>query len=489
MTNYDFNILQFNEFESLCRDLLQKKNNIFIESFADGRDDGIDLRYATTNDKTSIVQVKRHKTFNELFNALKSEIQKVRKLNPTKYYIATSVDLTPKNKDKIKSLFKPYIKSTSDILGRKDLNNLIGLYNDIEKKYYKLWLASTNVLNDILNKSVINWSQFSLDSIKEQITKYVTNDSFARAIKILEKNKYIIISGIPGIGKTTLAQMLVYDFLARGYEEYINIQTNLDEAAKMFQKGKKQVFFYDDFLGSNVFEPGEKNFDKKLIEFIGGIKRDRDKMFIMTTREYILSEAETQYESLNNQNLDIIKCTLDLSDYDKFIRAQILYNHLAAANIPNKYIGALLDENNYLKIIEHHNFNPRVIETYIDNGKYLSFEPKEFVQNFISFFDKPVSVWGHSFNILNDEAKYALFILATTGAHVFLDDWFKAFKNFCMGTKKNIGLNVDEIKWRSILKILQGTYIKIDKLKGNYIVDFHDPSIRDFLTDYLSGSP
>ena len=44
MPDYDFLILQFNEFECLSRDLLQARENIFIESFADGRDKGIDFR-------------------------------------------------------------------------------------------------------------------------------------------------------------------------------------------------------------------------------------------------------------------------------------------------------------------------------------------------------------------------------------------------------------------------------------------------------------
>ena len=50
MLDYDFHILQPNEFERLVRDLLQKKEKIFIESFTSGRDGGIDLRYATCKD-------------------------------------------------------------------------------------------------------------------------------------------------------------------------------------------------------------------------------------------------------------------------------------------------------------------------------------------------------------------------------------------------------------------------------------------------------
>ena len=45
MITYDFKVLQYNEFECLTRDLLQEEFGIFIESFKDGRDNGIDLRF------------------------------------------------------------------------------------------------------------------------------------------------------------------------------------------------------------------------------------------------------------------------------------------------------------------------------------------------------------------------------------------------------------------------------------------------------------
>ena len=46
MNNYDFLILSPSEFERLTRDLLQKHLGCHIESFTQGRDGGVDLRYA-----------------------------------------------------------------------------------------------------------------------------------------------------------------------------------------------------------------------------------------------------------------------------------------------------------------------------------------------------------------------------------------------------------------------------------------------------------
>lgn len=47
---------------------------------------------------------------------LAKEVDKVKALSPTQYYISTTVGLTPANKEEIKQMFHPYILSTEDIL-------------------------------------------------------------------------------------------------------------------------------------------------------------------------------------------------------------------------------------------------------------------------------------------------------------------------------------------------------------------------------------
>lgn len=485
MIDYDFKVLQYNEFECLTRDLLQEEFSIHIESFKDGRDNGIDLRFGKVKGETTIVQVKRYKEWNELKTQLEKEVSKVQKLNPKKYLLSTSVGLSPLNKSIIMEMFSPYIEDTNDIYGRDDLNNLLGKHKKIEQKYYKLWLASTNILQEIIYKDVINWSSFEINQIKEQITSYVHNDSFNQAYEILKEYRYVIISGIPGIGKTTLARMLSYNILASGYEEFVCITDNLSDGAKLFQKGKKQVFFFDDFLGSNVFEPVEKDFDKKLTSFIDAIKREKDKVFILTTREYILSEAKSRYEKFQINNIEIAKCTVDLSSYTKFIRANILYNHLSNANLPDTYIDQLLRNKRYKSLIGHPNFNPRIIETYIDRGLWKKYPVEEFMQRFEEFFYKPTMVWQQAFENLDIKARYALLVFASIGKEIFLEDWYTSFIYFCKTTHSQLGLVCDEFEWRKIIKVLQDCFIKTKNCEGHTIVSYFNPSVLDFIIVYL----
>lgn len=80
MLDYTLSKLPSAEFEQLCRDLLQKRDEVFIESFKDGRDGGIDLRYAKCREQNIIVQAKCYQTWTELKPTLRKEAVKVKLL-------------------------------------------------------------------------------------------------------------------------------------------------------------------------------------------------------------------------------------------------------------------------------------------------------------------------------------------------------------------------------------------------------------------------
>lgn len=484
MPEYDFQILQPNEFERLTRDLLQKREKIHIESFTPGRDKGIDLRFACASPRgTTIVQAKRYKDYDSLLRVLKQEVEKVRRLNPKRYILSTSVGLTPGNKDEIANLFAPFILSPSDILGREDLNNYLGQYHEIEDQYYKLWIASTNVMDKIIHRRIENWSGFEREEIGRDVATYVMNDSFNKAMSILLKNRFVIISGIPGIGKTTLARMLVYKLLGEDYEEAIRV-FSMDDAAEKLIEGKRQVFFFDDFLGANYFHVTEDGFESKVIHFIDEVRRKPDKLFILSTREYILKSAMRQYEHFAVRNIELAKCTIDLEDYTEVVRAHILYNHLAEAEIPVDYIRPLLLGSQYLRLVKHKNFNPRIIEAFLSEQLYLKVSPTSFVQQFLDFFEHPYSVWDYAFRNMPSLAQYALFVRMTMGnGSMLLDEWYLAFKFFINRASNELSLSIDEMKWEETLKTLEGTFILTSKYKESLVTGFHNPSVFDYLLD------
>jgi hypothetical protein len=121
MSTYDFKQLSPHDFEQLARDLLQARDGIVLESFKSGRDLGIDFRHASSTDNI-VVQCKHYvgTGLRGLMSDLRNEAVKVEKIQPTRYILATSVGLTPLNKNEIQSIFGSVL-ATADILGPDDL--------------------------------------------------------------------------------------------------------------------------------------------------------------------------------------------------------------------------------------------------------------------------------------------------------------------------------------------------------------------------------
>jgi len=501
MPEYNFLNLSPFDFENLTRDVLQEHYGINLESFTTGRDKGIDLRYSKEKNNKLIVQCKRYDSYHSLKSNLREEYQKVKTLNPQKFILSTSVGLTPLNKDEIIKIFNGYIKEPSDIFGKNDLNNLLGQYPEIEKSHFKLWLSSTNILHKLIHSDIINRSEFEEENILREIKIYVRNKSYSEAVNILNQYNYVLISGIPGIGKTILARILIYNYLLKDFELVV-ISSDINEAESLYERGKKQLFYYDDFLGRNFLEESlKKNEDNRLIKFIERIKDSSNKKLITTTREYILNQAKLKYEIFADSNLEIAKCVLDLEKYSKLIRAEILYNHLFYSNLPRGYIHALLIDRSYLKVINHPNYSPRIIQFMTEKSKIDHISEREFFDFFIRNLNNPINIWEHSFeNQISKSSKYLLYIMLVFDDQIFEEDLEKSFWEFYKNESSKFNFEISREDFINSLKELENTFIKISKVQSNRnngvveknetknLIQFQNPSIRDFLINKVRNN-
>ncbi|MDI3528941.1 MAG: hypothetical protein PWQ23_760 [Thermoanaerobacter sp.] len=486
MADYDFKQLSSYDFEILVRDLLQKELNLTLESFKTGRDKGIDLRYSCNENNTIIVQCKHYanSTFSDLQNAIRGEKEKIKKLNCKRYILVTSLGLTPPNKDILKSILEPYCISASDIFGKDDINNLLTKHSEIEKNHFKLWLTSTTIMDRILHSSLYNQSDIELDSIKNKIKFYVQNKSYFKALDILNKVNYCIITGIPGIGKTTLAEILILHYLEKGFEIY-KITNSINEAFEMYKPSKLQLFYYDDFLGQTSFEEKlNKNEDAQILKFIEWTRKNKNTKFILTTREYILNQAKLIYEKLDNSNFDINRCTIKLEDYTRVDKAKILFNHIYFSNLPIKNKEEIIDNRRYMRIINHPNYNPRLIEWMTIS--YREGICNDYFNEFINLLNNPYKLWEHIFeNQLHSYSRDLLLILATLPNGVYIDELKESFEAFHKHKAKLYGSQIKDNDFRNALKELDGNFISNQKFREKIFISFNNPSIRDFIEGYI----
>lgn len=400
MPNYDFKTLSPIDFEILVRDILQEELEVRLERFKSGRDRGIDLRYCPSANNALIIQCKHYaeSSFKTLLNELKkNELEKVIKLNPKRYILATSLGLTPNQKDELIEIFIPYIHSTGDIFGKEDLNGLLVKYPKIERNTFKLWFSSVPVLEEILHSKVKNVSRDALEKIQEHAKYYVQNKSYPEAINILDKYNFCIIAGLPGIGKTILAEMLTLHYVRLGYE-IVKINGDIAEATALDYVNQKRIIYYDDFLGQAArSEKLNKNEDQKLIDFIHAIFKSKVSKLILTTREYILHQAQLIYEKLSRETFNAETCIIDLKKYTRRNRAQILYNHIYFSDMPIAFKNEIFNERHYLEIIDHPNYNPRIIDLMTKYSRLQCIQPNNYFKFFMSNLDNPLEVWRHAF--------------------------------------------------------------------------------------------
>lgn len=146
MKNYNFyEKLDWEDFQNLACEIIQVRENILLQTFKAGPDEGIDGLWFNENSNI-IVQVKRYKDFKSLYQVLKnSELSKVQKLNPDRYILVISLKLGKSEAFKIFELFEGYIKESRDLVSRNELNSLLTdpKYRFIERSYTKLWLPES----------------------------------------------------------------------------------------------------------------------------------------------------------------------------------------------------------------------------------------------------------------------------------------------------------------------------------------------------------
>ena len=264
---YDFSTLSPHDFELLTQDLLQRDLGCRLEGFKTGRDGGVDLRRAEDGNLGLVVQCKHYlrSGFAKLKNTLSdTELPKVERLAPTRYVVVTSCPLSVSQKDTLAGLLKPHCRGSEDIYGAEDLNTLLRAHPDVEQSHFKLWVASTPVLQAVLHNDLFARRYLETEAIKTRLSLFVPTEAVPRAQAALNKHGFCVLSGIPGIGKTTTAEMLIALLLEKGWE-CVFVRGNADEAMRAFDKKRKQIFFYDDFLGkTSLSEKLEKNEDNEL---------------------------------------------------------------------------------------------------------------------------------------------------------------------------------------------------------------------------------
>ncbi len=346
------------EFEYLCQDIMQAKLNVILKRFAQGKDDGIDLRLASGSTDI-IVQVKHYwnSSVSTLIKSLKAELKKVKLLQPKQYYLCCSCTLSPNKTTEIFNLFSSYMNSEANIITLNEIEDFLQEPQNrtILEKHFKLWLDSTGVLESVMNRAIFLDCETLLADIKERVNVFVTTAAFEKALKCLEQRRTLFIIGEPGSGKTITSQMILLHFASQGYRiRYTTDSSNLYSLKQSLslEPTIKEIILLDDCLGQAYFQMRESQ-STELLTLIKYVHMSENKYLILNSRVTIYREAKERKPELvtSLERKEYNTYLLDMSEISPLEKAKMLYNHLYFSGISHEYYSAIKKEKNTEKLL------------------------------------------------------------------------------------------------------------------------------------------
>ncbi len=335
-------------------------------------------------------------------------------------------------------------------------------------------------------------SEFAASKIESRIKKFVPSKSHQNSVKILNDKNFILITGSPGIGKTILANILTYQLLSEDFElVYIN---EIREAEDAYENNKKQVFYFDDFLGATTLDlKSSRNADATLVNFVERIKADKQKRLILTYRTTILNQAKEKSEIINNSKIEISNHEVKIEDYGKLEKAKILYNHIYYSNLTEEFKSIFFKNLFHWEVIKHKNYNPRIIEFFTDFERLQNII--DYKSEIINFLDNPDKIWEKSFtNQLSENAQILLSTMfSISGTYVVNENRLKdAFESRINYEISNNNFRKKSKLFSLTIKELQNAFIhRTIKIHSEHYktteLRFLNPSIEDFLYYYFNS--
>jgi len=427
MQKKDLFAISDEEFEELCCDILAVKHHVDVSRGRPGRDSGVDgvLRIG---ESTTVMQAKQYREYSQLKSTIRrSEVAKAKRLQWCECYVLmTACELNHAQRIELVAEYDGVIRSELDILSGADIRALLDQpdYSWVLRRHYNLWLGGIDVLEAFLGGGEAAKSGALLKDIQEDLADAVVISAYDSARRLLAGNRVLIITGQAGTGKTTLAKQLVIDSVFA--DGYVFVASDSDisvfERQMATHPERKTLFFLDDFIGANCLELLTGNRDAQIVQFIKRVRRADNVRLILTSRTNIINDALSRYTKLSEFGLEPLLFELTDAKLRRMDKARILYAQMYFGDVSDQDKACVRANEFYFKIIDHRNFNPRVI-SYCFRQKFVSdllrTDNRSGTERILWMLDNPSEVWKDCFAHFNAiELRIVAFVLLAGSARL-----------------------------------------------------------------------
>ena len=346
-------------------------------------------------------------------------------------------------------------------------------------------------MEDLASNELFVDCETLLADINREKTLFVRTAAFEAAVKYLENNKTIFITGNPGVGKTMTSKMIVFYYATMGYR--VRFSTNVSDLSALKKSLSrnpdiKEIILVDDCFGQAYFNMRESQ-NSELVSLINYIKMSSNKRLILNSRITILQEAKERSSRLIGC-LEGECCkvyVLDMSNLDILDKAKIFYNHIFFMGMNREHFTEIRKEKRYYDVIKHPNYTPRLVEFICDPNKYGGVSVSDYYSFIMQQLNNPREIWKDEYErrLGKVDRLLLLTIYSLSDSTVNEVDVKSCFEDLVV-CETDIDMTINQYE-ASLSRLLEG-FIQIvieNRIKKLRMVN---PSVNDYIDGRLSAS-
>lgn len=516
MPEYNLDALGWYQFERLCQSLLKAKNGLAVEAWGRSGDMGRDayaegpLRHPGTEENPGpfVFQVKfvsganaaGAKSLERVETGVKAELARIGERaaaglweRPRYYTLLTNAPLTGKGRREVKQLLTAGLPESEILI--QDGADVDALLDDSPR--VRLSFPQVLGLRDIfallderVHKDILTRSSLGLELAGELAASFVATDAYTKALNVLSSRNFVVLTGPPEMGKTSIAWMIA---LARLSGEWDAFECRAPEDMfKVLNPERPQVFVVDDAFGSTEYQPDRATlWGEELDKVIRAL--DYRHWLLLTSRPAPLKTALERLSPKGEASdfPDPQKVLVDASILSVQEKAQMLYRHAKAA-VPDEE-GRALIRDHAREIVDNEHFTPLRIHRFVTRQLEAILrapageERDELMATAVaSNLETPTREMTTSFGQLPADCKALLItMLDSTGVVIEMAELEVAFERH-LGT-------APERSAEATAALIDEHFVRVLNLvdpasgEADSYLEWVHPSVRDLVIDHLMG--
>ncbi len=359
MGEYRLDLLGWYQFERLCQTLLSVTFGLDVETWGGQRDWGRDawaegpLRFPSPQrerkgpylfqckfvEDAAAIGPRRATT--RVKALLRHEAKRIEDRlaagwrSPRHYVVMTNARLTGPGKDDCVAIVSRVLPGTRvHLVDERQLEPMITAAPGVRLSFPQILSLRdlSGVLERVVNRDLRNRADALLADAADLATVFMPTRAYHRAVDLLNQHGFVVLTGPPETGKTSIARIIALARAADGWD-VIDCRTP-EDLERMFERERPQVFVADDAFGSTEYRPDlAEEWAARLPSILRRV--DRCHWLAWTSRSAPLRAGLTRLhlQGAAERFPDPSKVLVDAARLTRDEKALMLYRHCKASEL------------------------------------------------------------------------------------------------------------------------------------------------------------